>query len=91
MDSHPPAQLATARRRRRPDWKRLPPPHPSLELSVVMPVRDEARRLPAALRALASQRDADGTPFDPRRFEIIVLANNCSDAEAPGFAHPLVP
>ena len=47
-----------------------------------MPVRDEARRLPAALRALASQRDADGTPFDPRRFEIIVLANNCSDASA---------
>ena len=47
-----------------------------------MPVRDEARRLPAALRSLASQRDTDGTLFDPRRFEIIVLANNCSDASA---------
>ena len=47
-----------------------------------MPVRDEARRLPAALRALAAQCEADGSAFDPDRFEVIVLANNCSDASA---------
>ena len=70
------------RRRRLPDWKQLPPPHDLLEVSVVMPVRDEARRLPAALRSLAAQRDADGAPFDPDRFEVIVLANNCSDDSA---------
>lgn len=70
------------RPRRLPDWKQLPPPRDLLEVSVAMLVSDEAKRLPVALRSLAAQRDADGTPFDPRRFEIIVLANNCSDESA---------
>lgn len=82
MDLQPAASPARARRRRVPDWKQLPPADCRLEVTVVMPVRDEARRLPAALRALAAQCQPDGTPFDAARFEIIVLANNCSDASA---------
>lgn len=70
------------RSRRVPPWRLLPPPDPELRLCVVIPVRDEARRLPAALRALADQRERDGTPFDRRCFEVIVLANNCSDSSA---------
>ena len=70
------------RPRRRPDWRVLPPPHPSLRVSVIVPVRNEARRLPGALRALARQRLHDGTRFDPTRYEVIVLANNCTDASA---------
>ena len=68
--------------RRRPDWSGLPAPNRALRVTVVMPVRDEARRLPGALRALAGQRELDGARLDPARFEVIVLANNCSDASA---------
>ena len=70
------------RPRRQPDWRTLPPPSAELEVSVIVPVRDEARRLPATLRALARQRNLDGTVLDPVRYEVIVLANNCSDGSA---------
>ena len=70
------------RLRRTPDWTALPAPDPRLEVSVIVPVRNEARRLRAALRCLAGQRDASGGPLDPGRFEVIVLANNCTDASA---------
>ncbi len=53
-----------------------------LRAVVVVPVKDEAVLLPRCLAALARQRAADGRPFDPCRFEVIVLANNCSDASA---------
>ncbi len=49
---------------------------------MIIPVRNEARRLPATLRALAAQVELDGSRFDPRRFEVIVLANNCTDSSA---------
>ncbi len=49
---------------------------------MIVPVRNEARRLRAALRCFAGQRDAAGGPLDPSRFEVIVLANNCTDASA---------
>lgn len=49
---------------------------------MIIPVRNEARRLPATLRALAAQVGFGGAPFDPRRYEVIVLANNCTDASA---------
>lgn len=65
-----------------PDWSWLPPPSAALEVSVVMPVRNEARRIRASLRSLAAQCRSDGTPFDRRRYEVIVLANNCNDGSA---------
>lgn len=49
---------------------------------VIVPARDEAQRLPAALAALVAQRGIDGMPLDPRRYEVLVLANNCLDATA---------
>lgn len=64
------------------DWTSLPPPRPALAVCVIVPVRNEARRLPAALRALAAQTNADGSRFDAARFEVIVLANNCTDTSA---------
>ena len=76
------AAAARPRARRLPDWKSLPDPDPLLEASVIVPVKDEARRLGATLRCLAAQRGEDGRPMAPGRFEIIVLANNCNDASA---------
>lgn len=67
---------------RLPDWTQLPPPPPLLQACIVMPVRNEAPRLRAALAALAAQRTRAGVLLDRSRFEIIVLANNCSDASA---------
>ncbi|MEF7615732.1 glycosyltransferase family 2 protein [Aquincola sp. MAHUQ-54] len=53
----------------------FPPPRPGLRASVVVPVRDEARRLPAALQALADQHGAPP-------FEVLVLVNNTRDDSA---------
>ena len=81
----PPACLIgsmNSRARRLPDWRTLPPPHPELSSCVVIPVRNEARRLPAALRALRAQRDAQGRPLAHGSYEVLVLANNCDDASA---------
>ena len=50
--------------------------------SVVIPVRDEARCLPVTLAAFAGQRNVRGGAFDPRSFELIILANNCTDDSA---------
>lgn len=51
------------------------PPRERLRASVIVPVRNEAQRLPAALQALADQQEAPA-------FEVLVLANNCSDDSA---------
>jgi hypothetical protein len=47
-----------------------------------MPVRNEAAILPASLAALAHQVDWAGQPLDRDRYEVIVLANNCTDDSA---------
>ena len=58
------------------------PPLLSCEVCVVVPVRNEAENLEATLQALTDQIDLQGKPFDHNRYEIIVLANNCSDDSA---------
>lgn len=58
------------------------PPVPSCEICVVIPVRDEAQSLAATLYALTHQVDCSGQPFDHRRYEIILLVNNCCDDSA---------
>lgn len=58
------------------------PPLPECEATVIVPARDEAERIGATLRALSRQVALDGQPLDPRRYEIILLANNCDDATA---------
>ena len=57
-------------------------PAPQLRASVVIPVKDEAGHLPATLHHLLRQTDARGRPLDPRTYEVLVLANNCSDTSA---------
>lgn len=58
------------------------PPSPHCEVCVIIPVRNEAEILETTLTALAHQTDLEGGVFDPRRYEIILLANNCCDDSA---------
>jgi hypothetical protein len=58
------------------------PPLPQCEVSVIVPVKDEAQTLVATLTALANQTDLNGQPLNPIAYEIIVLANNCIDESA---------
>ena len=60
----------------------LVPPDPHCVAIVVIPARDERAGIAATLDALTRQRDLDGVALDPRRYEIILLANNCADATA---------
>lgn len=69
------------------------PPSPRLDLSVIIPARDEEACIADALIALTCQVDLAGRPLDPARYEVIVLANNCRDATAAaalafGMRHP---
>ncbi len=58
------------------------PPLQHCEVCVIVPVRNEAEILTATLNALANQVDLKGQQLDPRRYEIILLANNCTDNSA---------
>jgi hypothetical protein len=49
---------------------------------IAIPAKDEEERLPACLRALASQRDGFGRPIPPRLVRVVVFANNCTDESA---------
>ena len=60
----------------------LPPLEPACAICVTIPVRNEAARLPRALEALAGQLDRHGRPLSPARYEVLVLANNCTDGSA---------
>jgi hypothetical protein len=55
---------------------------PTCRLCVVIPARDEAPSVYAALARLARQVDRRGRPVDVERYEVVVLANNCRDATA---------
>jgi glycosyltransferase involved in cell wall biosynthesis len=58
------------------------PPLPQCEVSVIIPAKDEAQTIAATLTALANQTDLNGQPLNPLTYEIIVLANNCTDESA---------
>ena len=58
------------------------PPLQHCEVCVIIPVRDEGQTLAVTLAALMHQVDLKEQPLDPRRYEIILLANNCSDNSA---------
>ncbi|MDO7849627.1 glycosyltransferase [Hymenobacter sp. M29] len=57
-------------------------PHPALRISVIIPAKDEVANLPTTLAALAAQVDLQGRPWPAGSFEVIVLANNCTDHTA---------
>ena len=58
------------------------PPDTRLLLSIVLPVRDEASGLTRTLDALAAQTNEADRVFDPARYEVLLLANNCADGTA---------
>ncbi len=47
--------------------------------SVVIPVRNEAKTILASLQAFIRQKQLNGKPIDFECFELLVLANNCTD------------
>jgi glycosyltransferase involved in cell wall biosynthesis len=55
------------------------PPLLSCEICVIVPVRNEAENIATTLKALRDQIDLDSKPFAKNRYEIIILANNCTD------------
>jgi Glycosyl transferase family 2 len=55
-------------------------PLPQCEVCVVVPVKNEAKLLENCLCSLAYQVDLQGKPIDFNRYEVILLANNCSDS-----------
>ncbi len=55
------------------------PPLPECEICVVLPVRNESQLLEKCLLSLANQTDFQGQPLDSNTYEIILLANNCTD------------
>lgn len=57
-------------------------PLPSCRVSVIIPVRNEAENMPAVISALAHQIDVHGNAIDPASYEVLILANNCTDNTA---------
>ncbi|MDB5818989.1 MAG: hypothetical protein JWQ11_2629 [Rhizobacter sp.] len=64
------------------DWAVLPAPSPRLLVTAIVPVRNEQDNLPQTLAALEAQRTTDGCPLDKATYEVLVLANNCTDRSA---------
>lgn len=54
-------------------------PHPSLKISVIIPVKNEESNIINTLDALRLQCDKDGKELDKSIYEVLILANNCTD------------
>lgn len=52
---------------------------PSVRFSIIIPVKDEEEYIVKTLSSFANQVDIYGQAIDRNLFEILVLANNCSD------------
>ncbi|WP_139924628.1 glycosyltransferase family 2 protein [Hymenobacter sp. DG01] len=63
-------------------WHLAPPPAASLRAIVIIPAKNEATSIPAALAALAAQVDMQDQLLPNGWFEVLVLANNCRDRTA---------
>ncbi|MGI8786465.1 MAG: glycosyltransferase [Pyrinomonadaceae bacterium] len=55
------------------------PIFPQCFVSIVVPMRDEAEHLQRTLESFSLQVDLKNKPLDASAFEILILANNCSD------------
>jgi len=51
-------------------------------ICVTVPAKNEAEHITEALEALRNQVDFEGIPVPRDRYEVVLLANNCSDATA---------
>ncbi|MEO6685964.1 MAG: glycosyltransferase [Dyadobacter sp.] len=58
------------------------PPSRHLKLSVILPVRNEQDNLFKTLEALRNQKDNGGFQLPYSEYEILLLANNCTDDSA---------
>ena len=54
-------------------------PAEGLKVSVIVPARDEADNICKTLNALRLQKDENGFALNPQLYEVLVLANNCTD------------
>lgn len=54
-------------------------PSSSLQVSVIVPARNEARNIRKTLDALRLQTDTSGTLLKAAIYEVLLLVNNCSD------------
>lgn len=54
-------------------------PSPTLQVSVIVPVRNEAYHVARTLESLRLQQDNMGQPLKPATYEVLVLINNCTD------------
>lgn len=59
-------------------FNKIPPALP-LRLSVIVPVKNEAYHLTDTLDALRQQKDNNDLPLKPALYEVLLLANNCTD------------
>ena len=69
------------------------PPVNSLRISVIVPAKNEEANIWSTLQALYYQIDTQGQPINKQSYEVLVLANNCTDATAAtarqfALAHP---
>lgn len=55
------------------------PIDPACELCVTIPAYNEESDITHTLGALAAQVDLQGNPLAPARYEVLILANNCTD------------
>ena len=60
----------------------LPPADPRCRCCITIPAKNEADYLRPTLTALCEQLDLNGRALDPALYEIMVLANNCTDGTA---------
>jgi len=54
-------------------------PSPFLKVCVIIPVKNEEEIIIQTLDALRNQKDASGLPLNTQLYEVLILANNCSD------------
>ena len=60
-------------------FRLCPPPHPSLKVCVVVPAKDEENTIVATLDALRKQVHKSGSRLSFCLYEVLLLANNCTD------------
>lgn len=58
------------------------PPSGHLKVSVILPVRNEQDNLTKTLDALRNQKDNGGFQLSFHQYEVLLLANNCTDESA---------
>lgn len=59
--------------------KKLPISNPATEIAVIIPAKNEVENMEHTLQSLLLQKDDVGQFFKKNKFEVFVLAHNCTD------------